>query len=54
MIRRENLTNAYERVKVRIDGNIANVTLPILPQDPINSLFFELFGTHDIRFAKVH
>lgn len=48
-----NLDNVYERVKVRIDGDIANVTVPITPQDPINRRFFVFLGEHRIRFAEV-
>lgn len=52
MVPRANLANSYERVKVRIEGKVANATVPISNEDPINRQFFKsvnstcLVGVH--------
>ncbi|XP_033231417.1 uncharacterized protein LOC117182352 [Belonocnema kinseyi] len=48
------LDNDYGRVKVRIDGNNANFTVPILENDPLNDLFRKKFGRKNVRTAVIH
>lgn len=44
LVPRAGLQNTYERVKLRIIEEKANVTVPISRNDPLNRLFFEKFG----------
>lgn len=48
-----NLGNTFGRVKVFINGNNANVIVPILENDPLNSLFRMRFGPRNIRSAQI-
>lgn len=52
--RREDLHNQLERVKIRIDGSIANVTEPIYEWDRLNDLFGQKFGSEHIVSVEVH
>lgn len=51
--RRVDLNNNYGRVKIRIDGNDADVTAPISSDDPLNRLLFEKFKSKNIRMAEI-
>lgn len=43
----------FERVKVRIHGDIANESVPILKDDPLNNRFFQKFKSLNIRSAQI-
>ncbi|XP_033207953.1 uncharacterized protein LOC117167256 [Belonocnema kinseyi] len=45
--------NIYERVKIRVDGNTANVTVPILRNDPLNNRFNKLIGGSEYMLADI-
>lgn len=53
LARRADQRNTFNRVKVRIDGDIANVTVPILSQDPLSIRFFKPFGSQNIASAEI-
>lgn len=50
---RADLNNNIGRVKIRIDGHHANVTVPIFDNDPLNDRFLELFEIHQTVPAEV-
>lgn len=54
MARRADLHYHFGRVKILINGNYANVTMPILKKDPLNSLFGRKFRTGYLRLAEIH
>lgn len=43
----------YQRVKVRINGEIANVTTPIPPLDSLNKKFFKSVSQARIMGAEI-
>lgn len=49
---RADLDYKLGRVKIEIHGEDANVTLPILKEDPINQLFFRKIWRHQVRLAE--
>lgn len=52
--RRTDPETDFGRVKLRIDGNNANETIPILKKDSVNNLFGKTkFATEYIRSAKI-
>lgn len=46
--------NGAGRVKIRIDGDYANVTVPIRNNDPLNNLFRKRFGPKYVQIAHIH
>lgn len=54
MAPRTDLNNHYGRVKIRINNDTANETVPISNQDSLNRRFFNEFERKNIRFAEIH
>lgn len=54
MDRRPDQNYNYGRVKIYIDGNIANLTVPIYKDDAliVNDMFHKPFGPANIRLAE--
>lgn len=47
------LNDVYERVKLRIEGDNAYITVPISQEDPLNGEFFKELGPHNMRTAHI-
>lgn len=48
-----NHNNTNGRIKIRLDGDHANVFVPILENDPVNDLFFKERNTGRISVVQV-